>query len=162
MMMMFMGTTNAEKDRLVKEMQKSAKVQEWQLNVAFLSLVIAIVTLLVGGGVFAPTERLTSIIIAIVLIVISILSMVLGRFTTSSSDSSEKRSWYERISALERLRLSALGKDDDELKKTVLHLYLTGLRTNYQYALLEGRKELGDYLKAQIAEHTRMIDHEKA
>jgi hypothetical protein len=44
------------------------------------------------------------------------------------------------------------------LKNSMLRMYISGLRTNYQFALLEGRKELADYLKEQIAEHEKMIE----
>jgi uncharacterized membrane protein len=146
-----------EKDAAVLaiEMQKSGKMQEWQLYVAILSLVVAIATLLIQNFNSALNENVTSAIIAI-LIVISILSILVNLYRSSSSDS-EKHSWYGRITALENLRRSTLniGKP---LKNSMLRMYISGLRTNYQFALLEGRKELADYLKEQIAEHEKMIE----
>ena len=142
-------------DKLLEETRKGARVQEWQLKVAVLTLVIAIVTLAVENLYIVFNEKTISLIIGI-LIAISIISIIASLYNPSSLDS-EKSSWYERINALETLRLSALAHEEP-LKTTTLRLYVGGLRMNYQYALLEGRKELGEYIKEQLVKYEKRLD----
>ena len=143
-------------DTLTEEMRKGARVQEWQLKVAVLSLIIAIATLVVENLYFVFNKIAISLIIG-VLIVISIISIFASLHSVSTSSDSEKYSWYGRINAMETLRLSALT-NEEPLKTTILKLYISGLRTNYQYALLEGRKELGEYIKEQLIKYERKLD----
>jgi hypothetical protein len=139
-----------------REMQKSGRVQEWQLYVAILSLVLAVFTFAIQNLNVVMNESLVSLII-VVLIIVSILSISFKLYTSTSE--TESGSWYGRINALENLRRSALIKDEP-LRSTMLDLYITGLRKNYQYALLEGRKDLGEYLKEQMTEHERNLEKE--
>jgi len=143
-------------DTLTEEMRKGARVQEWQLTIAVLSLIIAIVTLVAENLYFVFDKSAISLIIG-VLIVISIICIFASLHSVSTSSDSEKYSWYGRINAMETLRLSALTSEEP-LKTTVLRLYISGLRTNYQYALLEGRKELGEYMKEQLVKYEKKLD----
>jgi hypothetical protein len=149
----------SEDNILANEMVKSGKMQEWQLYVAVLALIVAIITLVLQNLNITTNVILVSFMVVVIL---AALVAVVSFSSRSASVDPEKRAWYDRIAAAERLRASALSYDDSTpLKSTVLRLYVTGLRANYQFALLKRRKELAAYLEKQITTHEEMLNSSK-
>jgi hypothetical protein len=49
---------------------------------------------------------------------------------------------------------------EEPLKSPTLRLYISGLRTNYQYALLERQNELAEYMKKQLAQLEKKLEEQ--
>ena len=131
-------------DALLKETRASNRMATWQLGVSLAALIPGIVAALAQSGS-------TVVVIAFVVPIALVLVFVAVYPTNSSGNGS----WYNWVVSREKLRLQDI-QAEKHLGTTSFHdLYLTSLRMHYQFALLEGRKELAEYLKQELEKETR-------
>jgi hypothetical protein len=113
------------------------------LSVRIMQLIVSIIALV---GIGATAYLLGSnILLFVAAIIAAVLIALLGL------KDEEKNSWYRRLNALQGLRLT-MEFDPEPLKGTMKTVYRACVDTNYQYALLEGRTELANYLRNMLDE----------
>lgn len=136
--------TELEKfDELLKETKAANRVATWQL-------VVSLAALIPGVVVAASQLGSTAVIAAFVLPI----GLVAAFFAAYPSGSSSGGQWYAWTEARERLRLLDDYMGEEFGKHAATGLYLSALRMHYQFALVEGRKELAEYLKQEIEKAT--------
>lgn len=139
-------------DALLKESKAANRMAARQFVVSLVALV---------PGVAAALANLGSVEVAIAFVFPTVL--VVAAFAAYYG-STGNGPWYERVEARERARLL----DKYALMNFGTHLYhdtyVASLRMHYQFALVEGRRELAEYLRQELEaeERPRAKAHETA
>lgn len=130
---------NDKLDEILKETRSGNRIAIWQL-VAI--LVSALPGVIAGVVQSAPTILLVAFALPIVVVVLLV--------AVYASDSKGSGAWRDRIEAQERARvIYHIGLY--QLGTPVYHdTYVFALRVHHQLALVEGKKELADYLKSEL------------
>jgi len=155
---------NDELREFLREMMKLHKknriLEFLKIAISILSLFVTIVSTI---GILAnPSEIFLIRGLAYLFLIIIGLAVLLALFKIEvNHEDPALRGWYDRLSAIYRLRLSFITVDG-ELRDITRSMLISLLKLNIAYAILEGRDKLAGLLREELKEIEKLSSSTKA
>lgn len=128
-------------DELLRETKAGNRMATWQL--------VAILVSAVPGVAAAISQSASGVIILAFIVPIALVVAIFFAYN-SGSGSSRSGQWVTWIVARERLRLLDKSVKKEFGTGAYHDIYVSSLRMHYQFALVEGKKDLAEYLKQEL------------